>query len=380
MQTLIVKNFEALKPFADDWNRLCYEAPQHLPMLSYAWAVTYFEHFLDPGESWFCSIVLDENKLIGVLPVIITPIKRFGHNSMLFRSPTNLHSTCIDFLIKPGMESTVLPLIIKSLESITPKQLGLELRRISSQSPATDLLEKYVSDSFIIKEFSGRGSIIDTTGKFEDYRKSLSHNFSRNLTRFNTKLFDLPNVRVVYLAGAEADEKHIPTLLQVEAAGWKGKEGTAILCSKTLIAFYTALIKRLSELGWLEWHLLYTDDRPIAVHFAIKIGRSLILNKIGYDEEFSQFSPGNILLERTFKRAFESDDTDEINCLTNMPWHTNWAMTKRDYYDFWIYPKKPIPLFYGLMPAKMKQWGRHFPAAKKLYKRMRSWKRKNDSK
>jgi hypothetical protein len=375
VQTLIIKDLEALKPLADEWNYLCFEAPQHLPMLSYAWAVSYFEHFLEPEESWFCVIVLDENKLVGVLPVIVTKVKRMGRKCVLFRSPTNLHSTGIDFLIRSGMESTVLPLIIDALEGVAPKQLGLELLRVTAQSPSAKMLEKCISNSYVIKEFSGKGSFIDTTGKFEDYRRSLSHNFSRNLTRFNKKLLELPNIREVYLTGADANEKHIPTLLQVEASGWKGKEGTAIICSKTLIAFYSAIIKRLSELGWLEWHILYTDNKPIAVHFAIKIGRTLILNKIGFDEEYSIYSPGNILLERTIKRAFDSDDTDEINCLTDMTWHNNWAMSKKDYYDFWVFPRRTVPLLYGVLPAKIKQWGRNHPALKNFYKQVRSRKR-----
>jgi hypothetical protein len=378
MQSVIIRDFEELKPFGDDWNRLCSEAPQHLPMLSYAWAITYFEYFLEPGESWFCVIALDENKLAGVLPVVVTPVKRWGRKCVLFRSPTNLQSMSIDFLIRPGMESAALPLMVNSLESVAPRQLGLELKRVSAESPSAAILENCISDSFVIKEFSGKGSYIDTTGKYEDFRNSLSHNFSRNLIRFNKKLYDLPNIKEIYLTGSEADEKYIPTLLKVEAAGWKGKEGTAISCSKTLISFYTALIKRLSELGWLEWHILYTDDRAIAIHFAIKIGRSLILNKIGYDEEYNIYAPGNILLERTFKRAFESNDTDEINCLTDMPWHKNWVMSKKDYYDFWIYPRRTAPVLYGVIPAKIKQWGRNHPAVKDIYKRLRNRKREYD--
>ncbi|MEE9553430.1 MAG: GNAT family N-acetyltransferase, partial [candidate division Zixibacteria bacterium] len=147
---------------------------------------------------------------------------------------------------------------------------------------------------------------------------------------------------------------------------------TAIISLKSSQEFYTALARRLSKLGWLEWHILYTDDRPIAIHLSIKMGRVLVINKIGFDEEFAWCSPGNILFERAVQRAFDSKDTDEINCLTDMAWHDNWKMIKKDYYDFWIYPRCPIPLIYGVLPKKIRRWGRRLPAVKSLYKRIRS--------
>ena len=140
--------------------------------------------------------------------------------------------------------------------------------------------------------------------------------------------------------------------MKVEASGWKKKEGTAIEQSPTLVSFYTALTKRLSALGWLEWHFLETDGRVIAGQMGVKMGRTLTLFKIGYDEEYSYCSPGNILFERVVERAYGQGDTDEINCITDMAWHDNWGMDKRPHYDLWIYPKHPIPFFFGALPRK----------------------------
>ncbi|HBC47710.1 MAG TPA: hypothetical protein DEO84_02185 [candidate division Zixibacteria bacterium] len=374
MRIVTVKDFDALKPFAADWNHLCLGALQHTPMLSYAWLVTYLEYFLELGESWFFLFALNGDQLVGVLPILVTPRRGKGRNHALLRTPFNMHTASVDFLIKPGMEDEVLPALLDGLQGVAPERMGLELLRIPAASPTVQALYQPISDSIVIKEFNGKGSFINTTGSFDDYKGSLSHNFNRNLSKANNKLAKLPNVRTIFLSGLEADPKHIDTLMAVESAGWKGKAGTAISSSEVLKAFYTVLIKRLSELGWLEWHILYTNDRPIAVHFAIKMGRTLVLNKIGYDEEFSSYAPGNILLERTIQRAFKSDDTDEINCLTDMPWHNNWAMIKKDYYDFWIYPRRPIPIIYGVMPAIIRQWGRSLPVVKALYKRVRFWK------
>jgi hypothetical protein len=93
---------------------------------------------------------------------------------------------------------------------------------------------------------------------------------------------------------------------------------------------------------------------------------------MGYDEEFSYCSPGNNLTEKAIQRAFNSADTDEMDYLSDMPWHDDWKMIKKDYFDLWIYPRRPIPLIYGVLPKKIRQGGRRVPAIKSLYKRIRS--------
>jgi len=372
MQVKIIRDFDSLAPFADDWNRLALQAPQRIPMLSHAWVITYLEHFLEPGESWFCLLVLQGDELLGVLPVLVTPTKHGGINRALLRTPFNMHTASVDFITKENQAHNIMPLLLEGLESVAHQRLGLELRRIPASSPTLSVLSNRIHGSVIIKEFNGKGSFLDTTGSFDEYRAGLSHNFSRNLTKANNKIARLPNVRALFLTGGEADEKEAATLMKVEAAGWKGQAGTAILSSPVLQSFYTTLTRRLSKLGWLEWHILFTDERPIAVHFAIKVGRTLVVNKLGYDEEFSFCAPGNILFERTIRRAFDSGDTDEMNCLTDMTWHDNWKMIKKDYFDLWIYPRRPIPLIYGVLPKKIRQWGRHVPALKSLYNRIRT--------
>jgi hypothetical protein len=368
----IVRDFRNLEPYADDWNRLALLTPQQIPMLSHAWVMTYFEHFLEPGESWFCLLAQRGDDLLGVFPVVVTPNKHAGIDCALLRTPFNLYTASVDFIIKENLTEQIMISLLDGIDITSRNRFVLELLRIPVSSPTISVLAGRVPGSTVIKEFNGRGSFIDTTGSFEEYRAGLKRNFSRNLIKANNKISKLPNLKTLFFSGTEADPKEVDTLMRVEAAGWKGRAGTAIISSKVTQAFYTDLARRLSKLGWLEWHILYTDDRTIAMHLAIKIGKTLVINKIGFDEEFAQFSPGNILFEKTVKRAFDSGDTDEINCLTDMTWHDNWRMNKKEYFDFWIYPRRPIPLIYGVLPKKIRSLGRRMPVVKSLYKRIRS--------
>jgi hypothetical protein len=213
---------------------------------------------------------------------------------------------------------------------------------------------------------------MDISGTYDDYRKKLGHNFSRNLTKARNKLVKLADVRLSFLCGRDASEKNLEQFLKVESSGWKGKAGTAIQASSKLISYYSALTRRMSQLGWLEWHFLETDNRVIAAQMAARINRSLIILKIGYDEEYSYCSPGNILFERTVERAYERRDTDEINCITDMPWHNNWAMQKRAYHNLWIYPRRPLPWLVGAAGRRAKIGIRRIPGAHLFYRELKN--------
>jgi len=368
----VAREFDAIEPYADSWDRLAFEAPQRIPMLSHAWIKTYFEFFIEPGESWCCLLARREKELLGVLPVIISPLKNAYFDSSVLRAPFNLHTASVDFLYDASKAEQIILSLVEGLDLVSKNHMGLELLRIPASSPTVSVLKDRDCGSIIIKEFNGKGSFLNTSGSYEEYKSGLGRNFRRNLTKAGNKISQLPNLKTVFLSGSGADAKEVETFMTVEAAGWKSRAGTAIKSSPKLRAFYATVSRRLYDLGWLEWHFLLTDDRPIAAHFATKMGKTLIISKIGYDEEFSRYSPGNILFERTIQRAFESSDTEEINCLTDMAWHDNWKMTKKDYFDFWIYPRRPIPLIYGVLPKIIRQWGRRVPAAKSLYKRIRS--------
>jgi hypothetical protein len=225
----VIRDFNSLEPFADEWNRLALLAPQRIPMLSHAWVMTYFEHFLEPGESWFCLLALQGDELLGVLPVVVTPTKHAGFSRPLLRTPFNLHTASVDFIIKENMADHIVPSLLDGLDSASRNRFAVELLRIPASSPTISALADRIRASTLIREFNGKGSFLDTTGSFEEYRAGLKHNFSRNLVKAHNKISKLPNIKTRFLSGTEADPKEVNTLMEIEAAGWKGRAGTAIV-------------------------------------------------------------------------------------------------------------------------------------------------------
>ena len=76
-------------------------------------------------------------------------------------------------------------------------------------------------------------------------------------------------------------------------------------------------------------------------------------------------------MAQTIKRAFESNDTEEVNCLTNSEWNRNWNMTHRGYFNVTVWPKRPLPFLAGYCRKKSKNLLRSIPFARRIYHAIR---------
>ena len=84
--------------------------------------------------------------------------------------------------------------------------------------------------------------------------------------------------------------------LALEAAGWKGRAGTAAGADVEIRAFMEAAVTQLARDGQARIARLRVGDRPVAAIVTLMSGASAWCWKIAYDEAFARFSPGVQLL------------------------------------------------------------------------------------
>jgi CelD/BcsL family acetyltransferase involved in cellulose biosynthesis len=363
----MVQTLDQLESHSVAWNRLTFESLNCLPMLSYAWIASYLEHQLESGEGWFCLFAYDNSELVGVLPVVFSTVSLLKVRRLKARTPHNNHTFSIDFLIKQGREKEIISLFLSCINRIRPAVLGLKLKHLPAFSPSLSVLAGGIKGVVSEVEFDGQGSFIKVEGTCQEFKERLSTRFNRNLRRLRRKLASLKDVNVSFLTEKYVTEGELIRFMQIEASGWKSRTGTAIIQSPSLVLFYRALVHRLTALGWLEWHFLDAEEKTIAGHLAIRVNRSLVIYKIGYDEAYSSYSPGQVLFERMVERAFTTGDVDEIDCLTDYPWNRNWQMEQRTYYNLSIFPFRLVPLLTGFVPLRVRAIARHVPGLRLLY-------------
>jgi CelD/BcsL family acetyltransferase involved in cellulose biosynthesis len=84
----------------------------------------------------------------------------------------------------------------------------------------------------------------------------------------------------------------IETFLALEASGWKGERGTALLKVEGDAAFIRRATKALAETGQCEIVTLRAGETPIAAGVVLRHQNRAFFFKLGIDERFAKYSPG----------------------------------------------------------------------------------------
>jgi hypothetical protein len=87
----------------------------------------------------------------------------------------------------------------------------------------------------------------------------------------------------------------IKQFLHLEASGWKGRTGTALLCRPGHDRFFREMGQGFAEQGRLMFLSLQAGTQVLAQSAALMGGRGLFGFKKAYDETFARWSPGALL-------------------------------------------------------------------------------------
>ncbi|MCP3465181.1 MULTISPECIES: GNAT family N-acetyltransferase [unclassified Bradyrhizobium] len=92
----------------------------------------------------------------------------------------------------------------------------------------------------------------------------------------------------------------LETFLQLEASGWKGKRGTALIQHAGDATFIRRAVPALAEAGQCELISLRTGPTPVAAGIVLRHLDRAFFFKLGIDERFAKYSPGvQLTLELT---------------------------------------------------------------------------------
>ena len=129
------------------------------------------------------------------------------------------------------------------------------------------------------------------------------------------RLADLGPVAVESVAAPGAATATFEEFLALEAAGWKGRDGTAILSSPAISAFAREVVARRAADGGVRIDTLRLAGKPIAMVVSFLAGASAWTWKIAFDEAFARFSPGVQLMLELPQRLFAHGKIARIDSL-----------------------------------------------------------------
>ncbi len=338
-----VRSHDELAHHADVWADLLLQSPAASPMLSYPQISAFFETQVRPPQDWMCLFIYQGNRMLGVFPLIAArTVGVPGFRLLFLKTPYDiLHTGGVDCLTQHGRED-VIEVMVDYLSRMPGAWPLIRIREIPEDSPSMVCMNRPGARLLGIQRVRGGENYIRVPATLEEFHAGLSSNFRRQLKRGRKKLDELKDVRFLCREASRTPAENMKRFEEVEDAGWKGAENSSVKADENNSRLYSLAAERFSKHGWMEWNFLETEGRSIGAHYAVRIKRTLFLLKIGYDESYSAYSPGNLLLEQIIANACLAGDLDEINCVAECAWHRNWAMKNRVLHDLVILPRVPV--------------------------------------
>jgi CelD/BcsL family acetyltransferase involved in cellulose biosynthesis len=92
------------------------------------------------------------------------------------------------------------------------------------------------------------------------------------------------------------DAGAVEDFLELEASGWKGREGTAMASMGNDADFFRAVCASFRELGRLHLLSLEGSGKRVAMACSLRAGEGIFCLKIAFDEGWRRYSPGALLV------------------------------------------------------------------------------------
>jgi CelD/BcsL family acetyltransferase involved in cellulose biosynthesis len=295
------------------WDDLWQRSEATLPVLRAELVAQCVEH-LGPSEDFQALVVEQGGRWVAALPLVSIrrfevldagafPANRWGPAGRLLVDPAADVRAALDCLVF-GIRHLPWPLLW--LDHLRLDTAGYRALRaaLTRAGLAHSSLERY------------RVAWNDIDHDWERFRQGWSRNFRRQLARRARRLAERGEVRFGLESEFELQtvESRLRRGFEVEDRNWKGREGGSVL-RRGLLPFYLRQAQQLACWGHLRLAFLELDSRPIAFAYGIAAKGVFHLAKIGYDEQYAKYSPGNLLLERLYERLWSDHRLRAVDAL-----------------------------------------------------------------
>ena len=150
-----------------------------------------------------------------------------------------------------------------------------------------------------------RSPFVELGGDWSAYERTLRPQFRKDIRRRARRLAEAGAVSFDVEDGRTGLESLLAEGFRVEASGWKGRAGTAIVSDETTHRFYGEISRWAAERGSLRLAFLRVDGRAIAFELMLEENGVLYDVKTGYDEAYARYSPGHLLVREILRWAAE---------------------------------------------------------------------------
>jgi CelD/BcsL family acetyltransferase involved in cellulose biosynthesis len=230
-------------------------------------------------------------RLIGLMPVV--PMARAYRISLPALASAEPYGTLCTPLLDRDMAIEAAARLM--LEARKAGAHALILRDVSLDGAAMKAINEALRREDLrprVLQSRLRACLDATRDTDELLRDALGHKKLKELRRQRQRLAEHGAVGFDVARTREEVAVAIEIFLALEASGWKGKRGTALIQDDGDATFIRRAAPALAETGQCEIVTLRAGDTPVAAAIVLRHLDRAFYFKLGIDERFAKFSPG----------------------------------------------------------------------------------------
>lgn len=372
IKTNVITTLDDFISLEQEWNQLIESFPNYLPTMTFQWHRAWLEVNQSKINKIHTFVFRDQKgKVIGIVPLVKT-------QASLFRKKLNVYTFSgardqIKTLIICNREHHI-QILLEILKHFYENHQDwdlLTLRRLASSHADEIFLER------ILKKYHWPFSVeshlkipyVLLDGDFESYFKNRKKHFRNEVKRKTKQLNKMGQIRYQVLS-SPLDEQDFNQFVELENAGWKGRNQSSLLHRKKLLALFKKLSQLNSSPLKMAMYKMFLDDRLISASLCFQTKCGLHVFKIAYDEEFKRQSPGLLLrlfeIEDAFAKGLKIYDFSG----KEQRWMRDFTDRRHHVMDYIIYRKTFASLIRYLGFTRLKPFIKHSSISEKFLKNL----------
>jgi len=181
---------------------------------------------------------------------------------------------------------------------------------------------------------------VTLAGAFDDYWQGRGKNLRVNLKKQRARLARDGIAPRLEISRAPQDmARAVDDYGQLEQAGWKAGEGTAVCPSNAQGRYYRAMLELMAACGGASVYRYYFGERLVAMDLCVEDADSIVILKTSYDESVADgLSPALLMREEASRALFDEARLVRIEFYGRvMDWHLRWTDEVRTMYHINYY-------------------------------------------
>jgi CelD/BcsL family acetyltransferase involved in cellulose biosynthesis len=232
------------------------------------------------------------------------------------RAPAPEHAYLATPVIDRNCLDATLDTMFDAVASARHLPKSIVLNAMSAEGATAEALLRVLAkrgSTYVRLKEAKRPKLVTGADPNDYLTQALSSSTRKKLRQHRRRLAERGELKSVVVSAPDDVQKAVDAFLQLEAEGWKGRRGTALLNSPRDAAFARSMLTAFARSGEAFIHALELDGRPVSMQVVLRAGPAAFTWKTAYDEALRDVSPGMLLFEDYTKAFLESGEIASVD-------------------------------------------------------------------